>query len=142
MLVFQDTPPAIEGQVCEALLLQAHYYRGALVDEASSLFLKLQDRLWHRVFIEAGVVFWHRVDGLDSPDQDRHHYTLTDLAAAHGLAGQRVTGVTVADVPSGGALRLAFAGGPTVVLSHVDGRSHVAVEAAPAATVRGSRRPG
>jgi hypothetical protein len=125
--------PNVAGERCEALLLQAHYYRGQLVNEANALFLRLagSDR-WHRIFIEAEVVFWHTVDGLDSPDGDRHHYTVTDLGAAHGLVGKPLTALTTADLPSGGELRLHFAGDVRVSFRHVDGRSRVAVEGAPA----------
>jgi hypothetical protein len=127
MLMLHAPLPDIGGQVCEALLVQAHYYRGTLVNEANVLFLKLQEGSWHRVFIEAGIVFWQTVDRLDSPDQDRHHFTLTDLAAAHGLAGRRLVGVATGDLPSGGELRLLFAGGGSVAFAHVDGHSRVVV---------------
>ena len=128
MLVYRDAPPEVTGQVCHALLLLAHYYRGQLVNEANVLFLRLAEGPWHRIFIEAGVVFWQMVDSLDSPDQDRHHYTLTDLGAVHGLVGQRLVKVTTADVPAGGELRLLFSGDVCVSVRHVDGRSRVAVE--------------
>lgn len=130
MLVFHDRLPDVEGQVCEALLLQAHYYRGQLVSGSNVLFLRLQGDVWHRVFIDAGVVFWQTVDGLDSPDQDRHHYTLTDLGAAHGLVGKPLIGVTTVDLPSGGELHLLFAGAPSVICRHVEGHSQVVVHAA------------
>jgi tetratricopeptide (TPR) repeat protein len=129
-LVCRDALPNVTGEACEALLLQAHYYRGQLVNEASVLFLRLAGG-WHRIFIEAGVVFWHTVDSLDSPDADRHHYTVTDLGAGHGLVGKRLIGITTADVPAGGELRLLFSGDLRVSLRHVDGRSRVVVEGGP-----------
>jgi hypothetical protein len=132
LLVCRDALPNVAGEVCEALLLQAHYYRGQLVNEANVLFLRLAGGGWQRIFIEAGVVFWHTVDALDSPDGDRHHYTVTDLGAAHGLVGKRLVGLTTADVPSGGELRLLFAGDMRVAFRHVDGRSRVVVETTPA----------
>ena len=128
MLVHRAAPPEVTGAVCDALLVQAHYYRGQLVNEANVLFLRLAGGPWHRIFIEAGVVFWQTVDALDSPDQDRHHYTLTDLGAIHRLVGRRLVDVTTADVPSGGELRLLFSGDACVSLHHVDGRSRVVVE--------------
>jgi hypothetical protein len=127
-LVFREAPPEVGGEVCAALLVQAHYYRGELVSDANVLFLRLAAGGWHRIFIQAGVVFWQTVDGLDSPDQDRHHYTLSDLASAHGLAGTRLLGVEVADLPGGGELRLRFAADVTVSVRHVDGRSRVVVD--------------
>ena len=132
MLVYREAPPEVTGAVCDALLVQAHYYRGQLVNEANVLFLRLAEGPWHRIFIEAGVVFWQTVDALDSPDQDRHHYTLTDLGAIHRLVGRRLVDVTTADVPSGGELRLLFSGSACVSLRHVDGRSRVVVEGEPA----------
>jgi len=126
-LVCRETLPGVAGERCVALLLQAHYYRGQLVNDANALFLQLADGAWHRIFIEAGVVFWHTVDGLDSPDGDRHHYTLTDLGAAHGLAGRRLVGVSTAELPRGGELRLDFEGDRRVSVHHLDGRSRVVV---------------
>ena len=123
--------PELAGEVCQALLLQAHYYRGQLVNEANVLFLRAGRDGWHRIFIEAGVVFWHIVAELDSPDGDRHHYTVTDLGAAHGLVGRRLLGVTTTDVPAGSELRLHFAGGARVSLRHVEGRSRVLVDGPP-----------
>ena len=127
-LVYREALPAVTGERCESVLLQAHYYRGRLVNEANVLFLRLAESGWQRIFIEAGVVFWQTVDALDSPDQDRHHYTLTDLAAAHGLAGRRLIEVITADLPAGGELRLLFSGDACVSFRHVDGRSRVVVE--------------
>lgn len=128
MLVYREALPDVTGERCESILLQAHYYRGQLVNEANVLFLRLAESGWQRIFIEAGVIFWQTVDALDSPDQDRHHYTLTDLGAVHGLVGQRLVEVTTADEPSGGELRLLFAGAVCVSVRHVDGRSRVVVE--------------
>jgi hypothetical protein len=94
------------------------------------LFLRLAESGWQRIFIEAGVVFWQSVEALDSPDQDRHHYTLSDLGAVHGLDGRRIIDVITADLPAGGELRLLFSGDACVSFRHVDGRSRVIVEPA------------
>jgi hypothetical protein len=128
MLVFHDPVPDIAGQTCEELLVQAHYYRGMLANDANVLFLKVRGGAWHRIFIEAGVVFWQEVDGLDSPDQDRHHYTLTDLATAHGFAGKRLVDVRTVDRESGGELQLLFAGAPRIVFTDVAGGARVVVD--------------
>jgi hypothetical protein len=103
--------------VCEGLLAQAHYYRGARVPDAGVLFLRLRDRGWQRIFIDADVVFWQEVDGPDTPGQhDRHHTAVVDVATAHGHAGKRLLGVSVHDLPAGGELRLRFDDAPAVVL--------------------------
>src|SRR5262245_11194410 len=127
MLMLHQPLPDIAGAVCNALFVQAYYYRGKLVSEANALFLQLGDGGWHRIFIDGGIVFWQRVDGLDSPDQDRHHYTLTDLAVLHGYAGRRVVRVEATDLPEGGELRLTFEGAPPLVYRNVGGASQLAI---------------
>src|SRR5262249_336843 len=83
MLAFHDWIPEIAGGVCTALLAQQYWYRGKLVAEANVLFLKLQDRIWHRFFIDGGVVFWRTVDAPDDPaDEGHHRYVHLDLGAA------------------------------------------------------------
>ena len=64
---------------------------------------------------------------LDSPDQDRHHYTLTDLGALHGYVGKRVSGVRTTDLPSGGEIRLDFEGAPALTYRNVGGASQVII---------------
>jgi hypothetical protein len=127
MLEFRDPMPELAGLVCEELLVQAHYYRGRLTDDPQIVFLHPAGGRWHRIFIEAGVVFWQMVDGLDSPDQDRHHYTLTDLGALHGLAGRRLVDATTIDRDAGGELHLVFEDAPRVIIEAVGGRSRVIV---------------
>src|SRR5262245_21211775 len=102
MLMLHQPLPDIAGAMCTALFVQAYYYRGKLVSEANALFLQLEDGGWHRIFIDGGIVFWQRVDGLDSPDQDRHLYTLTDLGTRHGYVGKRALRVDTLDLPAGG----------------------------------------
>jgi hypothetical protein len=127
MLEFCHPIPDIAGLVCEELLVQTHYYRGRPADDAQVVFLRPTTGGWHRVFIEAGVVFWQIVDGVDSPDQDRHHYTLTDLAAAHGLAGKRLVGATAVDCGAGEELHLVFEDAPRVILATAGGHSRAVV---------------
>jgi len=127
MLMLHQPLPDIAGAVCNALFVQAYYYRGKLVSEANALFLQMADSGWHRIFIDGGIVFWQRVDGLDSPDQDRHHYTLTDLGTRLGYAGRRVARVEAADLPEGGELRLTFEGVPPLVYRNVGGASQLSV---------------
>src|SRR4249919_1570643 len=127
MLMLHEPLPDIAGAVCDALFVQAYYYRGTLVSDANALFLQLRDTGWHRIFIDGGIVFWQRVDSLDSPDQDRHHYTLTDLDAIHGYAGKRVSGVRTTDLPSGGEIRLEFEGAPALTYRNAGGASQLVI---------------
>jgi hypothetical protein len=127
MLMLHQPLPDIAGAVCNALFVQAYYYRGQLVSEANALFLQLGDGGWHRIFIDGGIVFWQRVDGLDSPDQDRHHYTLTDFGALHGFAGKRLLRVDNLDLPAGGEVRLVFEHAPTLIYRNEGSASQLSI---------------
>ena len=117
MLTTSRPIPDVVGAVCEGLIAQTHYYRGAQVPGAIVLFLQLRRRGWQRIFIEADIVFWHAVDGPDAPGQhDRHHTAVVDVAATHGHTGKRVLEVVVVDLPAGGEVHLRFEGAADVVL--------------------------
>jgi hypothetical protein len=129
MLEFHDPIPEITGQTCTALVAQQYWHCGKLVDEANVLFLKLEGRLWHRFFIDGGVVFWRTVDAPDHPGEEGdHRYTHTDIGAAQGFAGKELKRVSTADLPGGGEMRLEFRGAPTLIFRNVDDRSHLILE--------------
>ena len=128
MLTFHDPIPDVREQVCHALLVQEYWYRGELVNEANVLFLQLND-VWHRFFIDAGVVFWKTVVAPNPPpDEAEHSSRLTDIGARHGLMGRRLSAIEAIDLPGGGALRLAFEGGPTIILNNQNDASRLIVE--------------
>jgi hypothetical protein len=128
MLAVNRPLPDVTGAVCEGLLVQAHYYRGTRVPDANVLFLRLRGHGWQRIFIDADLVFWQSVDGLDTPGQhDRHHTAVVDVAAAHGHAGKRLLGVSVRDLPAGGEIQLRFDDAPAVVLRKTPGESALVV---------------
>jgi hypothetical protein len=128
-LAVHETLPAVAGKTCAAMLALAYYYRGMPVADDIVLVLRLDDSAWHRIFIDAGVVFWQVMDALDSGGEyDRHHYALTDLGTAHGLVGKRLTDVRTVDLQGGGEVQLVFEGAATVILRNVDGASTVVVQ--------------
>ncbi len=130
MLVFHDPIPEIAGRACRALTAQEYWHRGALVDEANVLFLQLEDGVWHRFFIDAGVVFWKTVDAPSSPpDNGNDRYPSKDIGARHGLTGRSLRRVGTVDLPGGGELRLEFDGGPTLILRNVDDCSSLVIQA-------------
>ena len=127
-LALHETLPAVAGRTCEAILALAYYYRGKPVADDTALVLRLDDGAWHRIFIDAGIVFWQVMAALDSAaEYDRHHYAVTDLGTTHGLVGKRLRDVRTVDVDGGGEVHLLFDGAATVILRNVDGASTVAV---------------
>jgi hypothetical protein len=116
MLTFHDRIPDVVRQVCAALLAQEYRDRGQFVD-ATVLFLRLDEPVWHRFFVDAGVVFWKTVAMPDRPpDYGDYSYRLVDIAGPHGLIGRRLSAIETIDLPGGGVLRLRFEGGTSVVL--------------------------
>ncbi|HEY3068281.1 MAG TPA: hypothetical protein VGL09_21025 [Methylomirabilota bacterium] len=127
-LALHETLPAVAGRTCEAVLALAYYYRGKPVADDMALVLRLDDGAWHRIFIDAGIVFWQVMAALDSAaEYDRHHYTVTDLGLTHGLIGKRVRDVRTVDLAGGGEVHLVFDGAATVILRNVAGASTVVV---------------
>ena len=59
---------------------------GTTQDNSTSNRVLLPEKLSH----DAGPRVERGGVGSDSPDQDRHHYTLADLGAVHGLVGKRL----------------------------------------------------
>jgi hypothetical protein len=127
-LALHETLPAVAGRTCEAILALAYYYRGKPVADDTALVLRLDDGAWHRIFIDAGIVFWQVMAALDSAaEYDRHHYAVTDLGTTHGLVGKRLRDVRTVDVEDGGEVHLVFDGAATVILRNVGGASTVVV---------------
>jgi hypothetical protein len=91
--------------------------------------MQLDDDLWHRFFIDAGVVFWRTMTAPVFPPQDDvHRYLHRDLGAAFGVVGKMLKQVSCIDLPDGGEIRLEFNSDTTLVLRNVSDRSEVAVE--------------
>jgi hypothetical protein len=130
MLDFHDQIPQIAPQPCRALIAQEYWYRGELVTEANVLFLRLADVLWHRFFIDTGVVFWKTVDEPDAPyEEGDHRYPHRDIGVLHGRIGKRLANIRTIDLPGGGELRLEFDDGKAIIVHDIDDCSTLAVEA-------------
>ena len=90
------------------------------------LFLKLADDSWHRIFIDASVLFWKVVEAPDVPEeQGDYRWTLTDLGGPRGLVGKVLRRVTTHDLAGGGELRFDFDGAPALILRNVDDESYL-----------------
>jgi len=127
MLEFRDPIPDIPVQRCETLMVQEYRYRGELVSDANVIFLRVEDGTWHRFFIDAGVVFWKAVEGLNEfADDGDHHYSLKDIGAIHELVGKQLSRVSAVDLSNGCEIRLDFEGGKAVILRNSDDRSELA----------------
>ncbi len=118
MLVFHDPVPELAGRTCTALLAQEYWLALDQICPANVLFLQCDSCIWHRFFIDAGVLFWRAGEGSPSlpPDSGEHRYVFTDVGQRYGIAGSEISGVQTSDLPGGGEIRLCFNSGATVAL--------------------------
>jgi len=126
MLEFHDPIPEIAQRKCTGLIAQEYWYQGEQITEANVMFLQLEDGMWHRFFVDAGVVFWKTVAVPNPPGEDGdHRYPLTDIGAVHGVLGRRLSSVSAVEVPNGCEIRLEFEGDKSVILHNADDRSQL-----------------
>ncbi len=83
------------------------------------LLLKVKGGHWHRVFLDAGVLFWEETRSLDPTDTDvepagDRSFELRDLEP---VVGQTLGVVTMAQADDGGVLTVPFVGGGSLVLA-------------------------
>ncbi len=117
MLEIKDPIPPLTGRRCVSLLVQEYWHEGDLVSAANVLYLCVEPGGWQRVYLDAGTLFWKPGRGPDAwapADDGEHRHPLVDLSARLGVVGREVAGVETADLPSGGEVRIAFRGGPTL----------------------------
>ena len=139
MLEFQTPIPDLTGARCAALLVQEFWYAGKRVSPANVLFLAIQGGAWHRIAVDAGVVFW-RVEAapsLPTPEMDSEQYgqhPLVDIGVQNDLVGRQIQGVWATEHLDADEVLIQFRGGPAVVLRALPGRDVTDLEIrAPAA---------
>jgi hypothetical protein len=81
----------------------------------------VDNKQWHRFFIDAGVLFWRIVDRPDDWDtkvEDEHHNPQTDLAEQYGLVGRETESIISRDRGLVSELQLRLSGGIILVLKN------------------------
>jgi hypothetical protein len=110
--------PALEGSLCEAFLLQEHWYKGALSDPANVTFMQFSGS-WHRLYFDHAMIFWRTQSdspaAFDLPEIDAR-YPLRDLGKELGLIGKPVVSIRPQLIPDGSEVSIRFGEGPTVTL--------------------------
>jgi hypothetical protein len=124
-------PPDLQGTTCTGLVLQEYWYDGAVCESAHVFFLQLDHGLWHRFFIDAGVLFWSTVtepDVHNTTADEEFHYPQQELGAERGLLGSTLQNVEFVDTPPVYSLRLHFSGGTTLILRNENDHNTLLVE--------------
>lgn len=118
-----DIAAALEGQTCHALLVQAFWVGGELVDTANAVFVQTTPTTWVRFYIDAGDLGWTIDPELRSiasyqTDSGSMRYPITDVGAEWGLVGEKIECVTFEErqpAPAG-VLILTFSDGRCAAL--------------------------
>lgn len=109
-------PPELEGEVCQALVCQQHWYKGELNDPCNGVYIKTADR-WDRVYFDHGIVFWRKAENrpqpFDAPEIDAS-YRMVDMGDELGVIGTRIDSVSIVRENRGSAVKLCFDGGKSV----------------------------
>ncbi len=118
-------PPELAGLVCEALICQGFVSDDEVVTTAGVVFLRFRD-VWHRLNIDAGVIFWKVQDQTPEPwnvMEEGWAYPHVDVGAAAGVIGLRLDHYEMTATDRGARVAFSFDHGREVIIDNVDDRS-------------------
>ena len=120
-MILHDPIPELRGAICTKLVQQKYWHQGQQVEQANVVYLQVDNKQWHRFFIDAGVLFWKIVDRPDNWDtkvEDEHHYPQTDMAEQYGLVGREIESITSKNRGLVSELQVRLSGGIILVLKN------------------------
>jgi hypothetical protein len=118
-------PPELAGLQCAGVLCQAFVCDGRLIESANVIYLKFADA-WHRLNIDAGVIFWKRSDGAPSSwaiEKKGWEYPLVDVGGSAGVVGELLDHYEMSRTSTGGRVVFVFANGRRIIIDSVGDRS-------------------
>ena len=110
------SPPELEGEACQALICQEHWYKEELNDPCNGVYIKTAGK-WDRLYFDHGIVFWRaaekRPQPFDAPEIDAS-YRMVDIGNELGVIGARIDSASIVRENQGSAVKLSFEGGASV----------------------------
>ena len=112
--------PDLQGQPCEAFVVQSFSQNGSLVDPANIAFILSRDR-WYRLYFDHGFVFWR--DQNTPPEsyesvEDGWAYQLTDLLPSISDGPAVIESVTGTQSSQSTTIAFRFVGGRQINVSN------------------------
>jgi hypothetical protein len=106
------SPPAIEGEICQAIVVSEYWHAGKLVSPSMIAFLRFADR-WYRLYFDFDAIVYWRPDPQEPPAAYRMEeldaeVKNVDVGRAFGLVGQKLRRIAQEDLGFGLAVRLEF----------------------------------
>jgi hypothetical protein len=118
-------PPKLSGRICEKLVAEEYWHKGALDIPANVVWLRF-DGAWYRLYFDCGIVFWRTSeDGPKSytmPEIDAE-VRIANIGEALGLSGDVVLDYQARAIPGGSEVELRFRSGKRAVFQNVDDRT-------------------
>jgi histidine triad (HIT) family protein len=104
--------PAIEGEICQAIVVSEYWHAGKLVSPSMIAFLRFADR-WYRLYFDCDAIVYWRQDPEEPPapyrmEELNGEVKNVDVGRAFGLVGQKLRRIAHEDLGFGLAVRLEF----------------------------------
>jgi hypothetical protein len=116
------SPPAVEGQKCEALICEGFECEGKPTQTANVTYLKF-DGVWHRLCFDLGTVHWRT--WLTDPEpwavgDKGWNYPHVDVAFSAELVGVRLKSYITLATGHGASVVFEFENGRKVLINDVE----------------------
>lgn len=115
-------PPALGGQICEAILCEQFWHDGVLDAPANVTHLCFGGR-WFRLYFDWGIIFWRPADASPAPcsvPAEGYDYPLVDVGAESGVVGARLVEYRMEPTERGSRVTFLFDNARRVVLEDTD----------------------
>ena len=112
--------PEAGGQPLEGLVCESFEFNGRVESPANVVYVKLSG-VWHRLSIDAGVVFWRVESSPPSPwavPAEGWNYPHRDVGAEFELVGLSVSATQASQSQGRAMVELAFANGKRFIVSN------------------------
>ena len=88
-----------------------------MTSEVISIFMRLDDGSWHKVFFDSGVLFWElKPPILDTQITDKFHYPCVDLFSKPPLQDCKIEDVVAINLAGTAEVRIRFSNRHVLVL--------------------------
>lgn len=124
------TEPELQGLCCEELICEGFVADGKLEADANVVFIRAGG-FWHRLVIDAGVVFWRKQEQEPTPwvvPEKDWFYPHRNVAEEFGLSGQEIDSIRIGRQNDAVEVLVCFRNGKSFALKNANDASSFAVD--------------
>lgn len=118
--------PKLVGKVCQALLVQQHWYKGVLNEEVNTAYIAC-DEHWYCLYIDCGIIYWRG----DRKPEEFHapefaaHYPVIDVGTQRDCVGRVISDLMMREDESTTEIEIRFEGADAIVFRNTQDRTHI-----------------